>query len=106
VLKRRRTTMSALDSCIRDIQSLLGYNRFLLSQTISEMQACIVDGIIVIINVTDIQSDVIIISLGTIKVMRLPKLLASKVRGWLEKKWTSRRSERPKRNQEYLKYLS
>lgn len=106
VSRRRRTAADELDMCIQKIRMLPGYDRFLLGQTATEMQACAREGSIVVINATDMRSDAIIVSSTEIKTLRLSGLEPSKVKEWLQKKWTGRRSDRGKRNREYLKYLS
>jgi CHAT domain-containing protein len=70
------------------------------------MQACAVDGSIIIINVTEIRSDAIIVSSSAVKTLMLPKLSASSVKSWIGRKWTGPESERGKRNRKYLEYLS
>ena len=106
VLKRRRAAIEELDLCIQAIRRLPGYNRFLLGQTTAEMQACALGGNIVLVNITEMRSDAIMISSAEIKTLRLSELSASTVKGWLQKKWMGGKSERGKRNQEYLGYLS
>jgi hypothetical protein len=84
---------------------LLGYDRFLLGRIATEMQSCAWEGSIVVINATQMLSDAIIVSTAEIKTLRLSGPELSKVMELLQKKWAGKRSERGKRNREYLKHL-
>ncbi|KAF4331600.1 tetratricopeptide-like helical [Fusarium beomiforme] len=107
VLKKRRENQDELDMIIRSIRSMAGYERFLLGQTISEMQETASGGSIAIINVTDFRSDAILVSGDAVKSFRLPRLLASEARVWVHKDWTKgKRSQRREKNDEFLTYLS
>jgi hypothetical protein len=86
-LQRRRKAVKELDKCIREIRRLPGYDRFLPGQTTAEMQACAVEGSIVIVNVTEMRSDAIIVSSTAIKTLRLSELAVSDTKRWLQKKW-------------------
>ncbi|KAI9785802.1 MAG: hypothetical protein M1816_008250 [Peltula sp. TS41687] len=97
VLKRHRAAVEELDFCIQAIRRLPGFDRFLFGQTTAEMQACAVGGSIVLVNVTEMRSDALINSSTEIRTL---------VHGWLKKRWMGGKSERGKRNQEYLGYLS
>jgi hypothetical protein len=105
VLKRRRAAVGELDLCIQEIRRLPGCHHFLLGQTTAEMQACAAENSIVV-NVTEMRSDAMIVTSTAIKSLRLSKLAASEAKRWLQKKWTGRKSERGKRNHEFLQYLS
>ena len=91
ILQRRRQALSDLDSCVEEIRTLPGYERFLLGQTTTEMQECAAGGSIVIINVTISRSDAIIVSQSLIKSVNLSSLSVSDVRSWLSKEWNGRR---------------
>ncbi|KAK0649103.1 CHAT domain-containing protein [Cercophora newfieldiana] len=108
-VERRRQVAAELDACILEIRQTPGHERFLLGQTVSEMQACAVRGVIVFVNVTSRSSDAILVSAGDIKALRLPRLLANDARTWLRKKWMGPgvgRGERAAKNREYLDYLA
>ncbi|KJZ74126.1 hypothetical protein HIM_06575 [Hirsutella minnesotensis 3608] len=105
LVNQRRAAVAELDACIRDIRTMPGHQRFLLGQTIAEMQECAAAGCIVVVNVTDTRSDAILVSRRVVKAMKLTALSASDLRTWLSKDWTGRR-ERGKKNDEYLAYLS
>ncbi|PNP54011.1 hypothetical protein FNYG_15655 [Fusarium nygamai] len=107
VLKKRRENQDELDMVIRSIRSMAGYERFLLGQTISEMQETASGGSIAIVNVTDFRSDAILVSGDAVKSFRLPRLLAFEARVWVHKDWTKgKRSQRREKNDEFLTYLS
>jgi tetratricopeptide (TPR) repeat protein len=105
-LERRLEALAELDACIWEIRTVPGCERFLLGQTIVEMQQCAVGGGIVVVNITDLRSDAIVVFPSAIKAMKLPRLSASEAKAWLSKKWTGRRSEHRQKNAEYSKYLS
>ncbi|PWI64025.1 hypothetical protein PCL_00446, partial [Purpureocillium lilacinum] len=106
--KRRREAMAEFDECVKEIRGLAGHERFLLGQTVAEMQECAIGGTIVVVNITDFRSDAILVSKTAIRTLNLPRLLASDARAWLCEKWTGRdvrRKDRAKKNKDYLKYL-
>ncbi|KAN0078802.1 CHAT domain containing protein [Elaphomyces granulatus] len=105
--QRRREAAVELDACIRTIRDILGHGRFLLGQTVVEMQECADEGSIVIVNITGFRSDTIIVSRNTVKTVPLPQLSASDARAWLSKRWMAKkRSEQKKKNEEFLGCLS
>ena len=105
--KRRREAAAELDICLKDIRAVPGYGRFLLGQTVTEMQQSAGEGYIVAVNVTDFQSDAIIVSSRSLETITLPGLSATKTREWLSKSWvTKKKSEWRRINDEFLKYLS
>ncbi|KAN0086950.1 CHAT domain containing protein [Elaphomyces granulatus] len=104
--KRRREAAAELDACIRTIRGIPGHRRFLLGQTVTEMQECAGEGTIVVVNITEFRSDAILVSRNTVKTVPLSQLLASDTRAWLSKRWTPKRSEQQKKNDEFLGYLS
>ncbi|KAK4244031.1 CHAT domain-containing protein [Corynascus novoguineensis] len=109
VIERRREAVAELNACIREIRGITGNKRFLLGQTMAEIQERAVGGTIVVVNITGLRSDAILVSRAAIKTLNLPQLLASDVLAWLGKKWTGRevrRRERPQKNREYLEYLT
>ena len=106
ILKRRREAIIELDACIAEIRNIAGYERFLLSQTIADMQNCAAGGSIVVVNITEFRSDAIIISPEAITTLELSNISAADAKVWLKKTWTGSREERAKRNREYLEYLS
>jgi hypothetical protein len=104
-LKRRREAIVELDACRDEIRGIAGYERFLLSQTLAEIQNCAARGSIVVVNITEFQSDAIIISTMAITALKLSNLSAADAKVWLSKKWTRPRNEQANRNRQYLEYL-
>jgi tetratricopeptide (TPR) repeat protein len=104
--RRRRQAALDLDACIGEIRNIMGYERFLLGQTIAEMQECAAGGSILVVNITEFRSDAIIVSPAAIKAINLSELSASDAKAWLSKDWTGRRAERAAKNREYLAYLA
>jgi hypothetical protein len=102
----RSRALAQLEACILEIRAIAGHERFLLGQTIDEMQRCAVGGTIVIINITELRSDAILVSPSAIKANNLPNLKASEAKVWLGKQWKGRRHEKTQKNEEYLEYLS
>ncbi len=105
MLGRRRRAAVELNQCIEEIRSIPGHERFLLGQTVTQMQECAVDGTIIVINLAEFRSDAIIVSVSTIRTLNLPELSVLGAKDWLNKDWVGRRSERKQKNEEYSRYL-
>ncbi|KAI0595947.1 CHAT domain-containing protein [Biscogniauxia sp. FL1348] len=71
---RRKELVGELDACIRDIRAAKGHERFLLGQTITEMQETALGGHIVVVNFTEFRNYAIIITASSIKAVNLPQL--------------------------------
>ncbi|EXK79186.1 hypothetical protein FOQG_16176 [Fusarium oxysporum f. sp. raphani 54005] len=105
--KRRQEAVAELDTCLKEIRCVPGHERFMLGQTVAEMQECIAEGSIVVINITDFRSDTIIISCNSLRTIALPELSAPKARLWVGKNWsTKKKSEQRGKNDQFLDYLS
>ncbi|KAK2471360.1 hypothetical protein H9L39_17591 [Fusarium oxysporum f. sp. albedinis] len=105
--KRRQEAAAELDMCLKEIRCVPGHERFMLGQTVTEMQECITEGSIVVINITDFRSDAIIVSNNSLRTIVLPELSASKARLWVSKDWsTKKKSEQRGKNNQFLDYLS
>ncbi|EXK24672.1 hypothetical protein FOMG_18621 [Fusarium oxysporum f. sp. melonis 26406] len=105
--KRRQEAAAELDMCLKEIRCVPGHERFMLGQTVTEMQECITEGSIVVINITDFRSDAIIISSNSLRTIVLPELSASEARLWVSQDWsTKKRSEQRGKNDQFLNYLS
>ena len=106
---RRREAAAELEACIQEIRGVPGNERFLLGQTVTEMQQCAAGGTIVIVNITRFRSHAILVSADGVRALNLPWLLAQDAETWLSKKWTGRgvrRADRAVRNREFLEYLA
>ncbi|KAF5227007.1 hypothetical protein FANTH_14909 [Fusarium anthophilum] len=107
IRKRQQEAVAELDTCLKEIRCVPGHEQFMLGQTATEMQECITEGSIVVINITDFRSDAIVVSNNSIQTIALPELSASETRAWASKDWsTKKRSEQRGRNDEFLDYLS
>ncbi|PNP58764.1 hypothetical protein FNYG_15026 [Fusarium nygamai] len=105
--KRRQEAVAELDTCLKEIRCAPGHERFMLGQTVAEMQECIAEGRIIVINITDFRSDAIIISSNSLRTVVLPKLSASEARSWASKDWlTKKKSKQRGKNDQFLNYLS
>jgi tetratricopeptide (TPR) repeat protein len=105
--KRRQEAAAELDMCLKEIRCVHGHERFMLGQTVAEMQGCTTEGSIVVINITDFRSDAIIVSNNSLRTIVLPELSASKARLWVSKDWsTKKKSEQRGKNNQFLDYLS
>ncbi|KAJ9419210.1 CHAT domain-containing protein [Fusarium oxysporum] len=93
--KRRQEAAAELDMCLKEIRCVPGHERFMLGQTVTEMQECITEGSIVVINITNFRSDAIIVSNNSLRTIVLPELSASKAR-----------SDQRGENDQFLDYLS
>ncbi|EWZ86328.1 hypothetical protein FOWG_09905 [Fusarium oxysporum f. sp. lycopersici MN25] len=107
LVERQQKATAELATCLKKIRALPSHERFLLGQTISEMQESAVDGSIVVVNVTNFRSDAILISAHTITSITLSEMLVCDVKAWLSKNWTSnKKSEQRGKNDKFLEYLS
>jgi CHAT domain-containing protein len=104
VLNHRRQIISDYEACIRQIRTMPGHERFLLSQTITEMRRCAVGGSIVVVNISAFRSDAIIITPTVTKALQITKLSVSDAKIWLGKNWRGR-AKRATNNKEYAEYL-
>lgn len=69
------------------------------------MLSCAVDGVIIIVNITDIRSDAVVVSSAGVKSLHLPNVSSSEAQKWLRKDWSGGGSERGTKNREYREYL-
>ncbi|KAK7214327.1 hypothetical protein V2G26_002330 [Clonostachys chloroleuca] len=105
--KRRQEAASEVDMCLKEIRCIPGHGRFMLGQTVAEMQECIAGGSIVVINITGLRSDAIIISRESLRTIALPELSPFEARSWVSTDWsTKKKSEQRGKNKEFLRYLS
>ncbi|KAG7403689.1 hypothetical protein Forpe1208_v016358 [Fusarium oxysporum f. sp. rapae] len=91
IRKRQQEAAAALDTCLKEIRRVPGHERFMLGQTVAEMQECITEGSIVVINITDFRSDAIIISSNSLRTVALAELSASDARSWVSKDWSTKK---------------
>jgi hypothetical protein len=104
---RRRVAVTQLEECLRDIRAISGHERFLLGQTVAQMQEDICEGCIVMVNVSTIRSDAVVMSQDILKALSLPDMNVEDVSRWLRTEWRSRkRSDLRKKNDEFLEYLT
>jgi tetratricopeptide (TPR) repeat protein len=81
-LNRRREALDELNACIKEIRGHKGHERFLLGQTVADMQKCAAEGSIIVVNINEFRSDAIIVTRGAIMTVPLPKLSASVAKAW------------------------
>jgi hypothetical protein len=62
---------------LKEDQMCSRHERFMLGQTVAEIQECINEGSIVVMNIADFRSDAILISNNTLTTIKLPELSAS-----------------------------
>jgi tetratricopeptide (TPR) repeat protein len=106
-LVRRPEAATELEACIRDIRAIPGYERFLLGQTVAEMQEYVSEGYVVVVNISTIRSDAVVIAHGYLQAISLPGLSVTDARGWLSTDWiVRRRSEQREKNDMFLSYLA
>ena len=104
--KPKTNAGEVLASCLRSIRALRGFERFMSENSIDEMLPCAANGMIIVVNITDIRSDAMIISLTGVKSLPLPNISTSEAEKWLRKDWSAgRRSDRGTKNREYREYL-
>ncbi|KAM0710543.1 hypothetical protein Q7P35_002214 [Cladosporium inversicolor] len=106
-LMRRRKATQELEACLSDIRAIPSYNRFLLGQTVGEMQENMRGGYIIIVNISTFGSDAIMMTRGSLQAISLPDLHVTDVRRWLGIDWiVRRRSEQRQKNDRFLEYLA
>ncbi|EFQ99578.1 hypothetical protein MGYG_02590 [Nannizzia gypsea CBS 118893] len=106
-LASRVKAVAKLETCIRDIQQLPGFSHFHKALTAKQMQSCSTAGSIVVINITDLGSDAIIVTVDTVRVLPLPGLSAGQARDWINQDLTTTTlSDRGRKNKRYLEFLS
>jgi tetratricopeptide (TPR) repeat protein len=104
--ERHCEAVAELDDCIKKIRGIPGHERFLLGQTVAEMQECAGEGSVVVVNITELRSDAILVSRNRVKTLPLSQLLASETAVWIRKEWkVKKRSDQKKKNEEFLEYL-
>jgi CHAT domain-containing protein len=104
---RRRKAVRQLDTCLRDIRAIPGHERFLLGQTVAEMQEGMGEGHVAIVNISQIRSDAIVMTQQTLQAIPLSGLNMEEARRWLRTEWRQRKkTELRKKNQEFLEYLT
>jgi len=103
---RRREAATELEDCLRDIRATTDHDRFLLGQTVAQMQEDTCEGCIVMVNVSTIRSDAIVMTQDTLQAISLSDLNIEDARRWLHTEWKSQRSELRKKNDKFLEYLT
>ncbi|KAM0710540.1 hypothetical protein Q7P35_002211 [Cladosporium inversicolor] len=105
-LFRRHEATKELEGCLRVIRALPGHGRFLLGQTVTEMQKGMSEGYVVIVNISTIGSDAIVMAQDSLQAIPLPGLIVTDVKRWLSTDWiVTRRSEQRQKNDKFLEYL-
>lgn len=79
----RREAATELEALIQDIRATTSPDRFLLGQTVAQMQEEICEGCIVIVNVSTIRSDALVMTQDTLQAISLPGLNVEDARRWL-----------------------
>jgi CHAT domain-containing protein len=106
VAQRRRSAATELDKCIHAIRQLSGHEHFMSALSLEQMQACAIDGTIIVVNISELRSDAIIVSSNSIKTLALPELSALEAKQWVAKNWQQpTKQERGSRNKDYCNYL-
>jgi tetratricopeptide (TPR) repeat protein len=106
-LVRRPEAATELEACIGDIRAISDYKRFLLGQTVAEMQEYVSEGYVVIVNISTIRSDAVVMTHDYLQAISFPGLSVTDARGWLSTDWiVRRRSEQREKNDMFLSYLA
>lgn len=107
VKRRRSEAMKALNDCLREIRDIAGYERFLLPLEQAEMHQCVDNGVVVVVNVTNMRSDAILLTAKDVRSLPLPDMSISKVKEWTGRDWKmKKRSEWQRTNHDFSKYLA
>jgi tetratricopeptide (TPR) repeat protein len=104
---RRREATTELEACLRDIRAIPGHERYLLGQTVAEMQEGMSEGYVAIVNISQIRSDAIVMTQDTLQAIPLSGLNMEEARRWLRTEWRHKKKfELRKKNDEFLEYLT
>jgi hypothetical protein len=87
-MMRRRETVTELEACLQDIRATPSHHRFLLGQTVAQMQEDICEGCIIIVNISTIRSNAIVMARASLQAISLPKLSLTHARHWIDTDWT------------------
>ncbi|KAH9204251.1 CHAT domain-containing protein [Leptodontidium sp. 2 PMI_412] len=101
----RREALKKLDEHVQKIRRLPDFGQFEKTLTVEQMRQCAAKGNIVIINITNLRSDAIIVSLTGIKAIHLPKLDAKETRHLIKQWQTSKNDEKNGNLEDFLKWL-
>jgi hypothetical protein len=102
---RLHEAVKEYDACLSQIRELPAFERFLLGPKFSEMQSLARDGIIIVLNITDIRSDCILTLPHDIKIVNLPRKVSREARVWQSIKWSTKRRDLRDMNAKYKEYL-
>jgi tetratricopeptide (TPR) repeat protein len=104
---RRREATTELEACVIDIRAIPGYERFLLGQTVAEMQEGMSEGCVAIVNISQISSDAVVMTRDSLQAIALTELSVKDARRWLGTDWiVRRRPEQRQKNDMFLRYLA
>ena len=103
----RIEAIAKLEKCIQDIQQLPGFSQFHKGLTAKQMQNCLTEGSIVVVNISNLRSDAIIVTADAFKVLPLLGLGTRQVKDWINQDLTTTLSgDRGRKNKAYLQFLS
>lgn len=81
IVEHRRFLSQKFNSLLDSIRSLEGFERFLLAPSVSELKALAIPGPIIVFNVSDLRSDVFVVTKSEIRSHRLTNLNAVALKG-------------------------
>jgi hypothetical protein len=106
-MMRRRDVMTELKACVEEIEAIHSHERFLLGQTIDQMQESIGDGCVIIVDISAIRSGAIFMTGESLQAIQLLNLNVGDAIKWLGTEWKSKkRHELRKKNDVFLEYLA
>ena len=104
--KQRRKIAQDLEACLKEIRDIPEHKAFLLGRPVAEMQQSIVEGTIVIVNITTTRRDAIIVSKDSLTALKFPEELESLANCFDERGWLSKNpSEQREKNDMLLHHL-
>jgi tetratricopeptide (TPR) repeat protein len=80
---RRREAVTELDACLKDIRAIPGHERFLLGNTIAQMQEDMRDGCVVFVNISTIRNDAVVMSQDSLQAVPLSNMSVADAQRWL-----------------------
>ena len=104
--ERREIALRDYEQLLEEIRNIPTLSVFQVGRSLSEIQSCISQRCVIVVNVADWRSDAFIVTPTQLVHMALPKLKADELRARLAKQWKGRRSELGEGNKKYCKFLS
>lgn len=104
---RRTKAAGELETCLRYVRQLQGFGRFLMALSSADICKAATEGLIIVVNITEIRSDALVITTTGITSVQLHATY-TEAKEWVQQDLTRAptREERGRKNRLYHKFLS